>query len=193
MAAGAGFAAGRCPVLSRGAVEFRKWLGTIARKVAKLDAEGASKSSVGNWQSGLSLPSGPMRERIFELGGPDPDSWDEPHSPTPGALASLGPLAPATAEDTATEADLLLADIRRLRGKVETSDLDVSQQGRLLANLTAMVDKLGHHTGVKHTPRQILDSPHFITIVDRLIEALEPWPEAMRAAADAIDELKAKP
>jgi hypothetical protein len=69
----------------------------------------------------------------------------------------------------------------------------LGQRTRITASLFAMVDKLGHHTGIKLTERQILDSPITIRIVDRMLEALKPWPEAERAAADAIDELKAKP
>lgn len=163
-------------------------------KISERLGQGASKSSVSAWRRGDTPPSNAMKERIFELGGPDPDAWDEPCDVAPNlALAPLGQLTPATSDDTATEAALLLADIRSLRQGLGSSDLDVAQRGRLLANLAAMVDKLGHHTGVKLTTRQILDSPHFIVVADRIIEALEPWPEAMRACADAIDELKAKP
>lgn len=176
---------------SRGSIEFARMPGGIVKISERLGA-GASKSSVSAWRRGDSDPSSAMRERIFELGGPDPDAWDEPHEPRNLALASLGQLPPASAADTATEADLLLAEIRRLRQDPNVEQLDVAQKGRLLQSLTAMVDKLGHHTGTKISERQILDAPAVVVVVDRLLEALEPWPEAMRAAADAISELKAK-
>jgi hypothetical protein len=173
-------------------VEFRRWGGTIADKVRKLQGiAGASKSNIGNWQAGTALPSGPMRERIYELGGPDPDSWDEGHDglvtePTPPRSAAV------TSDDTAQAAKLLLAHIQRQQTELDASGstIELGARSRIAANLAAMVDKLGHHTGVKITRRQILDSPELLPIVDRIVEALEPWPEAMRAVADAISELK---
>lgn len=168
-------------------------------KVSERLGAGASKSSVSAWRRGDSLPSDPMRERIFELGGPEPSAWDVALEPTSGALAALGPSAEAgaprgvTADDTATEAELLRASIRKMHAELNgNSDLDLGQRTRIAASLTAMVDKLGHHTGVKLTERQMRDSPIFVAMWDRVVEALELWPEAMLAAADAIDELKAK-
>lgn len=173
---------------SRGSVEFCRFPGT---QVTKAERFKVSPQSISKYERGETLPHSELRERIADAGGPDPDAWDEP-AVKPAALASLGPLASATAADTATEADLLLAEIRKLRQDPNVEQLDVAQKGRLLQSLTAMVDKLGHHTGTKITERQILDAPPFLVVVDRLIEALEPWPEAMRAARDAISELKAK-
>lgn len=165
-------------------------------QVQKATRWGISPQSVSKYQRGETLPSSELRERIADVGGPDPDSWDEAivaGAPTSGALAALGPSRGVTADDTATEAELLRASIRKMHAELNgASDLDLGQRTRIAASLTAMVDKLGHHTGVKLTERQMRDSPIFVAMWDRVVEALELWPEAMLAAADAIDELKAK-
>lgn len=176
---------------SKGSAEFSRLPGGVVKVSERLGA-GGSKSNVSKWRLGESLPPANMRERIFELWGIGPDAWDEPVE----ISAAVAPVAgEVTAEHTASAAALILATVQAMHTELNAggSDLDIKQRSAIAANLVAMVDKLGHHTGIKLTARQILGAPIFIEICARLVAALEPWPDAMLAAADAIEELEAKP
>lgn len=179
---------------SRGSVEFASMAGGVVEKARRW---GVSKSLISNWQRGESKPNGEQRDRIFEAGGPDPDSWDEPYvrpQDAGGVLASP-PLVEPTAEDTASVAAGLLVEIRKLQRELAaggSEGMTIDQRVRMVDQLAGAADKLGKHTGVKLTTRQILASPLWAEVRELLVEALEEYPDAMRKVADALDRLRAQ-
>jgi transcriptional regulator with XRE-family HTH domain len=178
---------------SRGSVEFARMPGGV---LAKAERYGVGKSTISNWQRGESTPDGAKRERIFEAGGPDPSAWDEVWAPPAGdtQLPEDEPTE-ATAEDTAGVAAGLLVEIRKLQRELAapgaTADMSIAERVRMVDALAGAADKLGKHTGIKLTTRQILASPLWGEVMTALTQALKPWPDAMRAVADSLDTLKA--
>jgi hypothetical protein len=164
--------------------------------LAKAERFKVSKSSISNWQRGEGAPPDPVRERIFEAGGPEPGAWDEVWAP-PAAETQLPEDEPAeaTAEDTARVAVGLLVEIRKLQRELAspgaTADMTIDQRVRMVDALASAADKLGKHTGIKLTTRQILASPLWAEVLSAVTLALEPYPDAMRAVADSLDNLKA--
>lgn len=165
--------------------------------VAKAERFGVSKSTVGNWQTGASKPDGAKRERIFEAGGPEPDSWDEVFAPpaAPVQLPDDSPLREPTADDTASIAAGLLRYLQGLQRELETpgstGDMTLPERVRMADQLAAAVDKLGKHTGVRLTTRQILASPLWGEVTELVVSALEPYPDAMHAVIKTLETMKA--
>jgi hypothetical protein len=177
---------------SRGAVEFGAMPGTQVEKARRW---GVSPQLISKWQRGESLPHDLHRERISDGGGPEPEAWDEPFEvpPPPPPEDDGEQLAAPTAEDTAGVAAGLLAEIRKLQRELAAggaAGLTIDQRVRLVDSLAGAADKLGKHTGVKLTTRQILASPLWAEVRDAIVSSLEPWPEAMRAVADSLEKLK---
>lgn len=147
--------------------------------------------AVRTWLNGESTPA-PAKQREIEDGGGPPCSWwketvgpAEPTAPAPAAVVVAGAATPAA---VASEADGLLADVQRLRKWVsEQEGGDTAEQIRHLGELSRMLTALSKLRGVLMSERQILESPHWLTLEARIIDALSPWPDALRAMADTLD------
>lgn len=161
---------------------------------AKADRYNAGKNAaVYAWIRGNYAPDAAKRMRIHDDGGPEPAWWDEP---APGGEAkAIG--APSVAAGAATpgaiasEADKLLADVQAHREYV--SALEGGDPGEKLSHLERLAKMLGvlsKMRGVMMNERQILGSPHWLNVEAALTKALTPWPDAMRAVADALEALR---
>jgi transcriptional regulator with XRE-family HTH domain len=176
-------------------VEFSRMAGGV---MAKAERFGVGKSTIGNWQTGLTKPDGAKRERIFEQGGPEPDAWDEPYVEPAAQFEVPGeePAAePATPESLAETAARQLAQIQKLQRELAApagmADMRPDEKVRLQLQMSDAIAKLSVFTGVKLTHRMITASPLWQEVCDVIIAALEPWPDALQAVAKALDELKA--
>ena len=174
---------------SRGSIAFAKCTGTSRDWAQRL---GLSVQSVGAYRTGDRSPSNETRQKIEDMGGPAAILWDEP--------APLGlPRAPrpkreapteATPDDTAAVAAALLGHIQGLQAELDdpeaTSELELPQRIRCADQLAAAADKLSRITGVRLTERMILASPLWAELLEKIVAALDPWPDAQRAVATAI-------
>ena len=151
-----------------------------------------SVQSVGAYRTGDRRPSNAIMQKIEDMGGPPIAWWDEPvtrETPRPVGAAEPPPET-ATPDDTANEAGRLLGHIRTLQAALadpeQTADMDLPQKIRAMDQLAGAIGKLGSVTGVKLTERAILASPLWQQLEERIMVALEPWPDALRAVAAAL-------
>lgn len=143
------------------------------------------------WCQGESTPGAKERARVHAEGGPPPEAWDEllpegAPAPRPPRDPSE-PLEPASAEAIRE----LAAQLHRMAKKqLEALQDSGTEDPKLLAKMSSLADivvQLGKLTGAAGIDeRRIVASPAWARLWDRMCNALEPWPDAMRAAADAL-------
>lgn len=165
------------------------------------DAEKALRYSVtlptiSRWGNGTRTPADDAIKRQIEAdGGPLVCEWDEMPAvvatrPAPPAAAS----SDATPDAVTAEANRLLTMVRQANDDANTED-DIVRRVAAFASCATIMQRLGRLVGAGHavTERQILDSPHMRIINDRIVTALEPWPDALAAVAAALESTSAQP
>lgn len=174
---------------SIGSESFKSLGGSIAEWVART---GKSPTAIKAYRSGAYRPPPETRAVIASRGGPAPEEWDRPATTVDRPTPRAAPVeVKASKESTVRLADRLTAQAQANAEAIEGVE-DVATRTRLLEQHARTVAVLGRLTGVGLTvsARQILASPDWRLIEDRIIEGLEPWPDAMRAVADAIAPLE---
>lgn len=154
-----------------------------------------SPATISLWRSGARKPREGARILIRQdLGIPECD-WDAaPADPValPESSDLLGALEVAHGEaDAATaerEADRVLGLIRRCSHDIAAQPDASPDRVRQLSALTTMVKQLGELTGagLVLSERAILASPNLKIITDRIVGALEAYPDALQAVVDAL-------
>jgi len=111
------------------------------------------------------------------------EAWDQPYAPPASAEAvTNGP--PIGAEDL----QRLVSDLLR---SVETGATPY-ERAKVMRSATATLSLLGKLTGatVNFSEEKILRTPAWQRLKGRVLDALRPWPEAMRAVGRSLDELE---
>jgi hypothetical protein len=179
-------------VKSQGAIEFDR-VGKTGVEWATL--LGVTSAAVSRWRSGTAKPAQHLRLEIQKHGGPDPQLWDQiPGTKAPKKRRKVK-VVKATPAAVSAEADLWLAQLADLRVRIPLAALDVEKETRLLASASKTFQVLGKAAGVgiNVTSRAILDSPNWRLLEIKILDALAPWPDALRAVADALDDTRSKP
>jgi hypothetical protein len=180
--------------MNRGAGAFKALAVPAKIWAARL---GKSVSTIRAYTYGERVP--PEAERVSihaDWNGPAPELWlelvTEPSAPR--TQRELPEPEAATPEAAEGEAAKLLQNIRGLQDEIAGAgaDMDLQARVRMVDHLASAVAKLGQLTGTRVTERAILASPHFAEIESTMIEALTPWPDAMRAVSAALEGLRAK-
>jgi transcriptional regulator with XRE-family HTH domain len=176
-------------VKSQGSSEFER-AGKTGAEWARL--LGVTPAAVCRWRSGQAKPTAELRTRIHSAGGPSPKAWDQvAGTPPPTKKKGAPKRAPqkATPQTVIEEADRWLAELQDFRDELPSLISDAKGRASLLANAAKTLAVLGKLTGVglSISERQILDSPNWRLIEARIIEALKPWPDALRALGKALD------
>ena len=165
--------------------------GTPAELAAKY---GVSVATISRWRGGKQNPSDPATLAQIEAeGGPAPHEWELTESkPVVAARPAGGPIE-ATAITVQAEANKLLQQVRDALAEAEAED-DIDRRVRIFSNGSNILRQLGRVVGAGHvvTERQILDSPHWRLLGERIVTALEPWPDALAAVATALEGTSAQ-
>lgn len=171
---------------SKGSKEFSA-LGTTGADLAK--QLGCAVATVSRWKNGEATPEKAYRLKIHKLWGVDPDAWDQLDSAAKPRRKKKR-TTKASAASVAAEADLWLHAVQDLRDELPKLVKDPAGRARITREAAGTLAILGRLTGIGLTvsARQILDSPNFRIIEGKIIQALEPWPDALRAVAAAIDD-----
>lgn len=158
---------------------------SIANTAAKL---GCSPRIVSGWRSGRKIPNEGSRATIERVYGIARALWDKAASSEPTGPAAP-PHAPEGVEARESAEARLQAQLARLRA--QRADPELTERGRLeLEKLELAASRaLARAEGLELTERQILASVAWRRVCDRMVSALEPWPDAMRAVAAALDAL----
>jgi hypothetical protein len=157
-----------------------------------------SPGVVRSWQTGERNPQDRTRQEIREK-FPDISTadWDTP-------AGRLGPSASRTPEgedgpaveipegadpEALARAQLTMIerDLRTLRDFQTENGASVVEISRIHQRLAGAQVQLSRIVGGQLTERAVLMSAPFRRIVERLVTALEPWPDALRAAAAALE------
>jgi hypothetical protein len=177
-------------VKSLGSVQFSQ-IGKSGIEWATL--LGVTPAAVSRWKSGINTPTPEIRKQIHSLGGPEPKAWDQiVGTKKPGKKPKKRKPVKATPATVAAEADAWLTEVRAFRDELPTLVSDAPGRARLLADAARTLKVLGQMVGIGMTvsTRQILDSPNWAIIESKLLEALTPWPDALRALARALDDTR---
>jgi hypothetical protein len=145
------------------------------------------------WIRGDYAPNAAKRAAIERAGGPEAARWEEPASDVqlpngPPPVVVPGSATPAA---VAAEADAILAEVQR--GREFVSNLQGGDPGERISHLerlSKMLVGVSKMRGVLMSERQILESPHWRSVEAAIVRALEPWPDGMRAVAEALDGLR---
>jgi|ERR1041384_2475166 hypothetical protein len=160
---------------------------SIANTAAKL---GCSPRIVSGWRSGQKIPNERSRATIERAYGIARALWDKAPSGAPASGSAPPPPTSDTAARESAEARLR-AQLTRL--KEQRADPALTERGRLeLEKLELAASRaLARAEGLELSERKILSSVAWRRVRDRVVVALEPYPEAMRAVANALDALDA--
>lgn len=109
-------------------------------------------------------------------------------------LATVAAVAKkTTADDVIDEAGTLIKAVRSLRDEVTQQNEEeygpsLSDRAKILSQCATMLDKAGKLTGVSAeiSIARIVRSPAWGKLAFKMIQALAPWPDAMRALADML-------
>ena len=140
------------------------------------------------WSNGTRTPADlALLEKIaLEDGGPMPGEWKE-FPPAKAEPPKPNMAVTATPTTVQAEANRLLALVQA--GMTEAQqEADVGRRMGILAHGSTIITQLGRVVGAGHvvTERQILESPHWRLLSDKVIAALEPWPDALAAVGAAL-------
>lgn len=201
-------------MISVGAVKFAALPGSLREWAGWLTV---SVQAVSTWRTGDRTPNAAARMKIADVAkeryGAEigEELWDQriteeiaqelkqaaiPPRPA-GSGAPPGPLREATPEDTAQLTAQLLAHIRDLQTELSdpasVAGYNLQERIAMGDKLAGAVDRLGKLTGVKLSERQILASPIFHDLLERIMAALAEWPDAMRAVGKALQPVEKDP
>lgn len=176
---------------------------TGVKQVLIAKALGVSRQAVSMWCNGTDKPGQIVRAKIKKIYGVPVDAWDKlmtpsvianepmvPVSPVPVAPAASSeassPVACPAVEET-TEA-MLRAQVDRSKAIASDASLDPETRLRAEARLTHALRALAAYRGEADvmSEAKIVRHPAFKRMMIVLVKALEPWPEAMRAAGLAL-------
>lgn len=177
---------------SQGAFELSRLALTQEQIAAKL---GRKQEQVSRWVNGQLRPSKATRAAMFVAFGIRPEAWDELAKGSPLQEAPQAPAAPDEAlDDKSVRARaerlqrMLDAQLGQLERDTQATPLE---RAKVMSSVAATLKVLGAITGEAQEigESRILRLPAWRRIEDALIEALRPWPEAARAAAETLREM----
>lgn len=174
----------------------------LTRSGASLDeiarVTGRSTSSASAWRDGTRVPARDARALIAERWPEIPaDAWDEmPPAAPPRATAPprvIGGVAGSRERSKGLAVELddrVTAELEALA----TADVTPGKRVAMLGELTRMQMQLGRLTGAAAlNEREILASPAWLVVERTILDALDEWPDAQAAAADALEALRGAP
>lgn len=150
-----------------------------------------SAQSIVDWRSGKRMPSVEARARMQDAFGIPIEAWSQAPSNGEAAAAAPAPLADPNAPiPSSLEACLsLLSQIQRDR---VTPNLLPAERVKL-ADAEARILKLRadlERSAEFSEDRYVRDHPAWLRVRREIAHALEPFPEAARAVADALERME---
>lgn len=163
----------------------------------KGEAIGASRPLIAFWESGKRTPNAAWREKLSTAYGIAPGDWDCEPAPrltvVPSAPARRAPTAPLSSPTAPDPTDIIggckaqLERIAQMRAELDDPRLLV----RLEETESQCRHKLATYLGEGRviTEASLLRSPAFARVVARITTALDPYPEALLAVAEALESV----
>ena len=172
---------------SRGSVLLARVEAAQARKA---DAIGVNRVTIARWETGATTPPDEFRGRLQELWGIPPSAWDEgPTASTgarPAAIVHEDELGAASMSVEGRVEEIERALDRLMRDLNADQDMSKRDRGTVLESATRMVTYLAKLKGTYELGARLFKLPVYVRWKALVVEALKPWPDAMRAVADAL-------
>lgn len=154
-------------------------------------AVGCGRTIASAWRNGEKLPSDALRRRLRDVYGIPERAWDV----VPGGLDAPPPRAEEDdeVEDLDTLA-LAVADLREVRRELRRGDLTQAQRAKLRDSsqkLLALKYRLERDRELVED-RVVRGHPAWARIKDVMAAALEPYPDAAVAVAEALEEVESE-
>lgn len=169
--------------LSNGALALRK-SGKTQSEIARLC--GVSRQTVSRWWNGDKLPAPEQRARLEVLGLALAEQWIQGGASRKAAVRPVpvedGPALPPGQLNTRGE---LVAQATRLRALL-SQDLTASAAIQVERALSQTLGAVARLDGVQITETTIVRHPAHRRVMAVIFSALEPYPDAARAVADAL-------
>ena len=149
---------------------------------------GCSRAVIGHWRRGDRLPGMKARDKLKRLFGILPKMWDlEPGSEIPTDLAAKNLVGHELSEDDDT-LDIAKRQLLEVREALQAPGLADAARIKLLdtsAKLLALRSRLERERELQED-RIVREHPEWMRIKTVTIRALEPFPEAAAAIAEAL-------
>lgn len=150
---------------------------------------GVSEGLVSLWRSGKRKPSLPNRKLLLDLYKIPIESWD-----VPAATAAPARKPKRSAEEawgsksTKARAETLERELDEVRKTVKTESATPLERAKVLDKIFDNEIKLAKLKGELGAVDEatILRHPHWRRVESALLEALKPYPDALRAAGEAL-------
>lgn len=173
--------------------------GSQAEIAATLDV---AKSAVGFWRRGAKTPGPAARAKLKAAYGIDPRAWEQPPGERPPAPATPAPPTtevptkppppPRSPRARTMTLDEVVAELDYLHDLRRDGDLMPSEKVRLSDSISknlALKARLERDKELLED-RIVREHPMWVMrIKPSILAALKPFPEAMRAVADALAEV----
>lgn len=145
-----------------------------------------------------------MREKLRAHYNIAPELWDLPWPPpAPPAAPPAAPPSPRREPDQPTVARVKLDEatdvVARLRAQLAWIDaarngpeVTLAMSVKLCSMEQAAVQKLAQYTGEGYaiSESRLVRLPVFQLMVEKLLDAIEPWPDALEAVSRILDDKK---
>jgi transcriptional regulator with XRE-family HTH domain len=143
-----------------------------------------SQPAVSGWETGKKLPSQGAREKLAVAPfGIPVEAWGQDERPALPAAPASSPSSGGTTElPTASAlAKGALEAIQTLQEQMATQALSVESRKRLSDMLGAAIDRYARLTGQDAPEKDLLRSPQWAALSERIASTLVRYPEAARA------------
>jgi transcriptional regulator with XRE-family HTH domain len=163
---------------------------------------GVTHAAVNQWLSGQTRPSAQKRQTIAGIYGIAPDLWEhatsDPPAPERPAPAAERDHAPRERAPRERPADGVLGKAHRLEQMahelMERVQADPNatplEQARVMASVAATLNLIAKITGQFELGARIMRLPMWRKIERAIADALQPFPEAAAAVAEAMRRLE---
>lgn len=166
---------------------------------------GVSKVTVHQWINGEKKPGKPKRDRIHELYGIAPESFDEPYRPAPKKPFA----SPPPVDDDASAAGGAFAMARALERQIqqqfdalEGADNEQDEAGNVIIRwtpaekaqvtqrLASSINVLAKITGQHELGRRLMQLPQWKALERVLFDALKGFPDAAKVVAEHLERFE---
>ena len=172
---------------SQGSVALRRRVGRELSQEAVASAVGVSRVTVSNWMNGTKRPAPAKRDRIRELYGIEPSSWDAAPAKVPKADAPPPLRAPGETREVTPDSVLeQAADLER-RARVLLEDLDNDaeatplERAKVMNSVTQTLALIAKITGQFDLGQRFFRLPVWREIERALERGLHGHPDAASA------------
>lgn len=164
------------------------------RQVDIADRLQVDRTLIARWGSGDRAPTPAQRKLLRAVVGIPIGAWDKPAEEAPVLPVSVEESIPLSAVSFRAETQKLFDETVRLRRRAEgfRETNNDKMYIKFLREAAVQQTLLGRLLGVttQISEERMVRTPAFRNVVDRIMTAMAPWPEALRAIIETLEILE---